>query len=231
MENAQQVPARLPEIVVYENLPSPLDGAANMALDEVLLAESERPWLRWYGWAEPTTSIGYFTPRSVLVGREGAPWVRRWTGGGLVEHGTGRDSTFSLGFPRSCEWARMRSAESYRRIHSVLANALAAAGAPCSLAEMDADSAGAACFAGAVAADIVDVATNKIAGGAQRRSREGLLHQGSIQGVEVGSSTRNAFAESLAEEIVTSPLPSGCVERAEALADAKYRQAAWLERA
>ena len=231
METPQEAPARLSEIVVYVDLPDALDGAANMALDEVLLAEAERPWLRWYGWAEPTVSIGYFTECAALAGTENAPWVRRWTGGGLVEHGTGRDSTFALGFPRCCEQSRRRSAQSYRWIHGALADALAAAGKLCALAEADADSAGTACFAGAVAADIVDGAAAKIAGGAQRRSRVGLLHQGSIQDVEVDAVIRDAFARGLADRIVTEPLPEGCLERAEALADSKYRQPAWRERA
>ena len=62
-------------------------GAANMAADEVLLerAVAGTPSLRFYGWSEPTVSLGYFQKEAVCRAdpllRQLA-YVRRPTGGG-----------------------------------------------------------------------------------------------------------------------------------------------------
>ncbi|MCC6234796.1 MAG: hypothetical protein IT580_19290, partial [Verrucomicrobiales bacterium] len=53
-------PARLPLLVLRENLASP---SWNMAVDEALLLstrELEQPILRFYGWSQPAATFGYF---------------------------------------------------------------------------------------------------------------------------------------------------------------------------
>src|SRR5947209_7466749 len=60
------------------------DGPRNMAADEVLLeaAVGGGASLRFYGWSEPTLSLGYFQPQSVRLSDPrlaGLPWVRRPT--------------------------------------------------------------------------------------------------------------------------------------------------------
>src|SRR3954453_254392 len=68
-------------------------GAANMALDDALLAEATAApgtaYFRTYGWRLPTLSLGYF--QSVRDGESDARWrgvpvVRRPTGGGALFH-------------------------------------------------------------------------------------------------------------------------------------------------
>ena len=66
---------------------TPRGGAFNMALDEAMLELADEPWLRVYGWREPTISIG-FSQSLGAIPENRRDWlvVRRWTGGGVVEH-------------------------------------------------------------------------------------------------------------------------------------------------
>ena len=73
-------------------LDSKSSASANMAIDESLLRHAQAPVLRLYGWEETCVSIGYFQKASVVPA--GISFVRRYTGGGLVEHG--RDLTYTL---------------------------------------------------------------------------------------------------------------------------------------
>lgn len=66
----------------------PLEGALNMAIDEVLLdsvQQTGRPTLRFYSWAPPTLSLGYFQPLDKRHSHSASlpcKVVRRSTGGG-----------------------------------------------------------------------------------------------------------------------------------------------------
>lgn len=158
--------------------PTPRGGPAQMACDEVLLAHAQNPVLRVFRWSESWVSIGFFVPwAEAEATRPGWPVCRRWTGGGVVLHDG--DFTFSLIAPRSESWSVLRPAESYRVLHLALASALHAAGCEAALFEGAARGA-AACFAGPVRYDLVD-GNRKVAGGAQRRTKRGLLHQGSVR--------------------------------------------------
>src|SRR4029077_7549575 len=73
-------------------------AAENMALDEALFLQATFPVMRSYAWIRPSVSFGYFTPwRSVIERFAERDAVRRWTGGGIVEHGN--DFTYSVIFP------------------------------------------------------------------------------------------------------------------------------------
>ncbi|MBK1835576.1 lipoyl protein ligase domain-containing protein [Roseibacillus ishigakijimensis] len=157
------------------------DGPTNMARDQELLARLGRePVLRIYQWAGDWASYGYFQTEemaSAHFANANLQFVRRPTGGGLVDHR--RDLTYTLLLPRSHPLACCSRAESYREIHHLVQKALAACGYPSELlAEEQGDSP--ACFVHPVPGDIVDVEGKKLAGAAQRRTRHGLLHQGSI---------------------------------------------------
>ncbi|HEY1784986.1 MAG TPA: lipoate--protein ligase family protein, partial [Pirellulales bacterium] len=71
---------------------APASGAWNMAVDEALVddaAERGTCWLRFYGWSEPTLSLGYFQGHAErLVHRPSrhCPLVRRASGGGAILH-------------------------------------------------------------------------------------------------------------------------------------------------
>ncbi|RME96208.1 MAG: hypothetical protein D6766_01315 [Verrucomicrobia bacterium] len=153
-----------------------------MAVDEALLRTArpgEPPWLRVYAWREPAASFGLLQrAETVRQWTELRPLVRRPTGGGLVPHAD--DWTYSVVIPAGHPWHRLRAPESYRRLHRWLQVALARLGVPTELApEPIADGPG-RCFVGAEANDLLWQG-RKIAGAAQRRTRTGLLIQGSVQ--------------------------------------------------
>jgi len=147
-----------------------------MAVDEALLRHARVPVLRIYGWEEPCVSIGYFQTSGVVAA--GASFVRRYTGGGLVEHG--RDLTYTLVLPANHPLTEAGTLPSYRAIHEGVASALRAAGIDCRLATAQPKKDHASCFLKPVPADVLDPQGNKLAGAAQRRTKQGCLHQGSI---------------------------------------------------
>ena len=148
----------------------------NMAIDESLLRHVQAPILRIYDWEESCVSIGYFQKASVVPAR--VSFVRRYTGGGLVEHG--RDLTYTLVLPADHPLTLAGTLPSYRAIHEGIASALQAAGIACHLATGQPKKDHASCFLKPVPADVLDPAGKKLAGAAQRRTRQGCLHQGSI---------------------------------------------------
>lgn len=219
--------------MIFEELtevldPEPHDAALNMALDEVLLASCTAPLLRVYRWAQPAVSFGYFGKvADVEAAWPGREMVRRWTGGGIVPHGA--DVTYTLLVPRACALARRPPEESYRVIHEHLAALLAAHGAEVRVTSTASAPVSAACFENPARYDIV-AAESKVAGAAQRRTRAGLLHQGSIQSVarsaEVGAQLGKTFAKTLTRR----PLSPEELAAGDTLAAAKYATAAWLRR-
>jgi len=145
-----------------------------MAVDEALLREVCEPVLRIYEWNVPAVSLGYFQP-AALAGKR--PFVRRYTGGGLVDHA--RDVTYTLVLPRKHPWMELSMPESYGQVHRGVQAALAACGIESELTAAAHAVESDACFAKPVRFDLV-AAGRKLSGAAQRRTREGLLHQGSI---------------------------------------------------
>lgn len=150
--------------------------ARNMAVDEALLRHVKVPVLRIYGWEFPCVSIGYFQKSGVVA--SGRPFVRRYTGGGLVEHGN--DLTYTLVLPSDHPLSTAGTLPSYRSIHQAVALALKECGIVCQLATAQPKKDDPSCFLKPVPADVLDVVGNKLAGAAQRRTRQGCLHQGSI---------------------------------------------------
>jgi lipoate-protein ligase A len=152
----------------------PASPARNMAVDEALLREVREPVLRLYEWSVPAVSLGYFQA-AALAGER--PFIRRYTGGSLVDHA--HDVTYTLVLPRAHPWMQLSAPDSYRHIHRGVQAALAACGIESDLTPAAHTVESDACFAKPVRFDIVD-AQRKLSGAAQRRTREGLLHQGSI---------------------------------------------------
>jgi lipoate-protein ligase A len=158
------------------------DPAFNMALDEALLESAShiaQPVLRFYGWTLPAASFGYFQKYAEVeqVTRL-RPLIRRPTGGGVVPHDA--DWTYCLVIPAGHEWHRLKASASYQRMHQWIRAAFEQLGVPTALAPDSRKPAPGQCFAGH---EIYDVLwqERKIAGAAQRRTRSGLLIQGSVQ--------------------------------------------------
>jgi len=158
------------------------DAAFNMGLDEALLdlaSSCNRPVLRFYGWREPAASFGYFQHfRNVEQLTPLRPLVRRPTGGGIVPHDC--DWTYSLVFPPSHWWYELVATESYRRVHQLIQRAFARLGFHTELAPASLKTQPGRCFVGHEQSDLLWQG-RKIAGAAQRRRKDGLLVQGSIQ--------------------------------------------------
>src|SRR5882762_10992875 len=93
--------------------------ARNMAVDEALLREVREPVLRIYEWDVPAISLGYFQPGAFAGER---PFVRRYTGGGIVDHA--HDVTYTIVLPRTHPWLLLSAPESYRVVHEGVQAAL-----------------------------------------------------------------------------------------------------------
>jgi len=158
------------------------DGAYNMAVDEVLLEsmpQLQRPVLRFYSWSEPAASFGYFQKFGEVERLTHLrPLVRRPTGGGIVPHDA--DWTYSLAFPTNHEWYALKAVASYRSVHDWLQAAFAKLGVVTEVAPCCLKSGPGQCFQGHEQYDLLWQG-RKIAGAAQRRTRQGLLIQGSVQ--------------------------------------------------
>jgi len=153
-----------------------------MAFDEAMLGAVPRlqaPVLRFYSWTQPAATFGYFQ-KFQEVERLTAlrPLVRRPTAGGIVPHDA--DWTYSLAFPTGNEWHGLKAVESYRRVHEWLCLAFRHLGVATEVASCCLKSAPGECFVGHEQYDLLWQG-RKVAGAAQRRTRQGLLIQGSVQ--------------------------------------------------
>jgi lipoate-protein ligase A len=207
------------------------EPAFNMALDEALLEAGPRlggPVLRFYGWTQPAASFGYFQKfdevRQLTPLR---PLIRRPTGGGIVPHEA--DWTYSLVFPPDHNWYGFSARESYRQVHLWIQMAFATLDLETALAPVAVKAQPGQCFVGYEQSDLL-WRGRKIAGAAQRRRKDGLLIQGSVQPpltslvrsawekamLEIGSSVHGADWIVCPEDTLT--------QRATDLAQSKYSQ-------
>jgi len=211
------------------------DSAFNMALDEALLEAMPRlaqPVLRFYGWTERAASFGYFqkyaeVERMTLL----RPLVRRPTAGGLVSHDA--DWTYSLIFPTTHEWYSLPAIESYRRVHEWIQAAFARLDVSTELAPSCRKAEAGQCFAGYEKFDLL-WRGQKIAGAAQRRRRDGLLIQGSVQPPPL-SLARDDWHKAMRDAVVSKhsvrwaelELHNALSTRTRELARQKYSQASY----
>ncbi len=236
-------------------------AAANMATDFLLLrrypeAGRGRARFRAYGWHRPAFTFGYSQKIDWVRGElpadapEGAELVRRPTGGGVVDHR--EDWTYALVIPRGHSLEATRAVESYRAVHAALVEALGACGqaavlkARCEAPEAGegerADCAAAkgptVCFARPELYDVLHPETGaKIAGAAQKRTKEGLLFQGSIwrpaapavhDWAEFEAAFAGALAEALGADAAEAPWPDFDEGEVEALTE-QYAASEWTE--
>lgn len=162
------------------------DGAWNMAVDEVLLgtsAERAEPCLRFYRWATPTVSLGYFQPLAHKQGHAtaaGCNVVRRPTGGGAIVHDA--ELTYSFCVPRGHALAA-DAMTLYRAIHGSLIAALSDLSVEASLSEVDSgvspEEEPFLCFQRRARGDVL-VGGTKVGGSAQRRPDTAILQHGSV---------------------------------------------------
>jgi lipoyl(octanoyl) transferase len=242
--------------VYHDNAPH--SAAMNMAIDEALLECVTVPAIRFYRWESPALSFGYFGRfADVASYRDERDLVRRWTGGGIVFHG--EDLTYSIVIPARDAVFTESSMSIYEEIHRALVAALSRMGERAQLLAVaavydrqksrngdpkvapqrsgDRDSLQSAvadrrynsCFANPVRADVL-IDGRKIAGAAQRRTRRGLLQQGSIQGVDIGNGLAERFPQTLSANCSERKVDDEILNRARELAEWKYGTEAWLRK-
>ncbi len=208
-----------------------LDAAMQMALDEAVFRytlASGMACARFYGWEETATTVGYFH----RVPLPEATTVRRFTGGGLVEHG--EDLTFVLTIPAGSDLARATAVDRYRWIHEKIAKSLKNAGYSVRLSEGEPPTEMGPCFVRPVPWDLLNEPTGrKIGGGAQRRSRGAVIHQGSLR---LPNSLRSPKAEwitemlgelAVAPEEMPEPMQEKLMQEAERLVRERYGREEW----
>src|SRR5436305_1263672 len=212
---------------VYHDEPS-RSAAVNMAIDEALLECATTPSIRFYKWDHPALSFGYFGKFTDVANHSTeCDLVRRWTGGGIVFHGD--DLTYSIVIPASDAAFTESSISTYEKIHDAIRAALVANGQSAQLAANGAPKISDSCFANPVRGDVLSNG-HKIAGAAQRRTRRGLLQQGSIQGVDLTKNFADQFARELCSECYHKTLDEQLLARAHEIAEQKYETQVWLRK-
>lgn len=168
-------------LLPFESLPGP----ANMAADETLLhtaATDGAASLRFYSWAEPTLSLGYFQPAAVRLSDTklaGLPWVRRASGGAALVHH--HELTYALALPPGRPWQDPAGEPWACRFHHLVTRALARLGATtrsvvCGEERKLGD---VLCFLDQTPGDLV-TAGAKVVGSAQRKQRGAIVQHGGI---------------------------------------------------
>lgn len=217
----------LDELLVYDDN-EPRAAPLNMAVDEALLESATVPTLRFYRWRGPALSFGYFGSYADVADQSGhREIVRRWTGGGVVPHGA--DLTYSVIIPARHPFFAFSSLRIYSDLHEAISVALKANGVEATLADGVSPKISENCFANAVRADVISQG-RKIAGAAHRRTRSGLLHQGSIQHGQLPDRFRADFAGALCGRLERRALPQELADRATTIARMKYGTIQWLTR-
>ncbi len=165
--------------------PAGRPGWHNMAVDQALLdlaAGEGRAFLRIYRWEPYCLSFGRNEPAlkrydRAAIERQGLDTVRRPTGGRAVWHAD--EVTYAVAAPIHTFGSL---AQSYRKIHETIAEALKALGFPAGLAappgRASALHAG-ACFAAPAGGEVM-LPGGKVVGSAQLREGDAFLQHGSI---------------------------------------------------
>ncbi|MBS0615724.1 MAG: hypothetical protein JSR58_04135 [Verrucomicrobia bacterium] len=164
-------------------------AATNMQLDAQMLESLEQPTLHFYDWAKPSITYGHFIDPSKFLNlssleRRGIDYARRPTGGGIVFHMW--DLAFSVLVPAKSNLFSLNTLDNYAFVNqAVLRAAQNFMGEKKNLSLTPTDLAARQedcrrfCMAQPTKYDVI-WNERKIAGAAQRKTRQGFLHQGTI---------------------------------------------------
>ena len=123
--------------------------------------------------------------------------MRRPTGGGVVYHG--EDTTYTVVVPPTNALYAMKTADAYCALHKAIAAAFESQPA-LHHAQLRSPQGQYECFQRPVHGDVV-ADGRKLAGGAQRRTKSGMLHQGSIAAKLSADQLKRGFEETLGVRI------------------------------
>ncbi len=191
------------------------DRALLDLLDAVELDGNPQAFLRHYQWAQPACTFGFsqrWNDVRAATEPEGTSLAlaRRPTGGGLVDHRA--DWTYALAVAPSQSFFHVTAQLAYQQLHLAIVEALQACGRdaklqPCAPEKRFAGP-NLACFAQPEIYDVICPRDGrKLAGAAQKRNRQGLLVQGSLDreacALDDWEHFFEAFCERLARLLVT----------------------------
>ena len=214
------------------------DPYFNMAIDEVLLANSQQQdgqvLVRIYRWDRPAVSFGsaQICPQELA---DKYTLVRRPTGGGVVYHDV--DLTYTVVVPPGHSIMQLDRMESYKIFHEALLMKMTENGVAAQLESVGSehvDRSTMQCFVSPSRFDLVAPSGSKYAGAAQRRTRSGILHQGSIK-LEAADGSWEKLCSELLEslkikfdvEYLAWEPAQAVLDEAEALARSKYATEKW----
>jgi lipoate-protein ligase A len=199
-----------------------------MAMDEALLRHAVTrgcPVLRYYSWNKPAVSFGYFQKYPLHLA-DRYEVVRRPTGGGVVYHD--HDTTYTVVAPPGHRLHKLSTSDAYCLLHRAVVIALRLR-AELAESKLRSPSGQYECFQNPVHGDVV-ADGQKLAGGAQRRAKWGLLHQGSIAAPVSVAQLEEGFREVLGAEFARYELSPAEQELALDLARNKYGTEVWNKR-
>lgn len=161
----------------------------NMRLDAEMLEKVQQPILHFYEWERPSITYGHFIEPSKFLNlssaeARGIDCARRPTGGGIVFHLW--DLAFSVLVPAQSNFFSLNTLDNYAFVNQAVLRAVQKfLGEEKEFSLTPTDHAAAMedckrfCMAQPTKYDVV-LQGRKIAGAAQRKTRQGFLHQGTI---------------------------------------------------
>ena len=174
-------------LLIYPDLKE--SGPENMATDFWLFnkVSSHEPIFRHYGWLDEEITFGYgqdwnWVKEQCVVKNKKA--TRRPTGGGIVNHG--KDWTYMLIIPNGHSSFSIPSLDLYERLHIIIGDALSEQNCltslmPCPSKDQKPKGIPGNCFLEPVGRDLMSIdGRQKLAGAAMKRSKKGILIQGTI---------------------------------------------------
>jgi lipoate-protein ligase A len=199
-----------------------------MAVDEALLrtaGDRKFPVLRCYSWDRAAVSFGYFQKYPAHLANR-YELVRRPTGGGVVYHD--HDTTYTVVAPPGHALYKLSTSDAYCLLHRAVLVALRLR-AEIAASQLRSPTGQYECFQNPVHGDVV-ADGQKLAGGAQRRAKWGMLHQGSIAASVSVEQLMEGFREVLNAEFAAYELTPAESDLAGRQAVEKYSTEAWNKR-
>ena len=196
-------------------------GAQNMATDMWLLQKVDQwegPIFRRYGWSARQVTFGYGQKANWVEQETGInikSLTRRPTGGGIVRHGD--DLTYCLIAPKGSKGAEMAPMDFYAQVHRRWGDALSEQGIvnclmPCP--KKSANGIPGDCFSEPVGRDLMNEhGTKKLGGAAMKRTRQGVLLQGTLE-LSAWPDLDHPKIENRFVELIASDLEEDVIEKA-----------------
>lgn len=182
-----------------------MSAANNMDNDYARLKElksSDNASLKFYEWQKPSLTYGYFTNPNEFLNKHEFDAARRPTGGGVLFHTL--DLAFSLLLPP--RFVHENTYENYKSVNDVIAKALKELGLETEF-KISTSPNSKFCMATPTIYDLL-IEGKKCVGAAQRKTKEGLLHQGTIALRVPGESEKAALKDvSLYNEMIKETYP------------------------